>query len=732
MASDAIDVNVLTQDAVDLGIDIVGCEGDAIILDATIPEASYLWNTGEPTATLDINATGTYWVDVSRSGCVISDTISVVVNLSPQITLGPDLTFCDGETSTTLDAAWPGATYLWNTGAVSPTLDASSNGTYSVEVDLNGCLTSDVVQVTFGSLSVDLGPDTTLCAGQTLELEVILPNGTATWNDVTNAPLFTVTNAGTYWVVFTGGSGCEATDTIIVQYIDPGTVDLGPDLSLCEGQSYELDASLPGAVLQWEDGSSAALRTVSTSGMYSVEAIVGQCMVADAIAIDFNPLPTVDLGDDVQICPGSTIMFDATAANASYLWQDGSSAATLSIGTAGEVTVTVNVNGCSSSDEVFVSLLNGPTPDLGADVTLCQGASLVLTAMENGSTYHWDDGSTNDARTVSSAGPYWVDVSRNGCTARDSIGITIFDPNLLELGADRTICIGSTTQLDATVQDAQYIWSTGAITPTIMAGNAGTYAVTITVAGCTAQDVVEVGVLDLDAPELGPDITICEGATVDLGIADNGGSISWSTGGTGPTINVSEAGVYTVTIDSLGCTASDMVVVSTRTVITRVDLGEERSICPGAFDVLEPSFIPGATYMWSTGAMGPLLPINAPGTYSVTVTGTCINATASVVISAGDCDTYVFVPSAFTPNNDGINDVFIPSLAGTVDRYELDIFDRWGERISTITDRAKGWDGSYNNVVSQDGVYVWTLYYRVLTPTGVKAERLSGHVTLLR
>ncbi len=732
VASDAIDITVLTPDAIDLGPDIVGCEDDAIILDATIAGASYLWNTGDGTSTLEVTATGTYWVDVSQGTCVVSDTINVLVYPTPQIDLGPDQTYCEGETSVTLDATWAGATYSWSTGAVSATLDVSTSGTYSVDVDLNGCVATDVVQVTFGSLSIDLGPDTTLCAGQTLELIVPLGNGTATWNDVTVAPSFTVTDPGTYWVVFAGSSGCDATDTITIAYNDPGTVDLGPDLSLCEGQTHQLNASLPGAVVQWEDGSSDAVRTVSTSGMYSVEAIVGQCMVADAIAIDFNPLPSVDLGPDLQICPGSLAVFDATVADASYFWQDGSSEPMLSIGTAGEVTVTVNVNGCSSSDEALVSLLDGPAPDLGDDATICEGASLVLTATESGATYHWDDGSTLDTRTISSAGPYWVDVERNGCTVRDSIQITVFDPNVLELGVDRTICAGSTTQLDATVQGAAYVWSTGATTPTIDVGIAGTYDVTITVAGCLAQDDVHVAVLDLEAPDLGPDVTICEGTSLDLAVPDNGGAISWSTGETGPTISVSEAGSYTVAIDSMGCIASDMVIVRTQAVITELDLGEERSICPGSFDVLEPSFIPGASYVWSTGATGPLLSISAPGTYSVTATGTCINATSSVVISAGDCDTYVFVPDAFTPNNDGINDVFLPSLAGPVDSYELYIFDRWGERIATITDRAEGWDGSYNNVASQDGVYVWTLHYKVLAPTGVKAERLTGHVTLLR
>jgi gliding motility-associated-like protein len=79
-----------------------------------------------------------------------------------------------------------------------------------------------------------------------------------------------------------------------------------------------------------------------------------------------------------------------------------------------------------------------------------------------------------------------------------------------------------------------------------------------------------------------------------------------------------------------------------------------------------------------------------------------------------------------------LNDVFLPVIDGPLDSYQLEIFDRWGERIHSTNDREEGWDGAYSGVASQDGVYVWKLAFRVLAPEGVRSESRIGHVTLLR
>gem|GEM_PF-1777939 len=730
VASDAINVTVLSATSVNIGADATICDGEVVTLDATTAGATYLWSTGATTPTIDVTTTGIYSVEVFSGLCSVTDQATITVNPAPSVDLGSDLVFCGGETSTTLDATWPGATYSWITGAVSPTIDVSTDGTYEVVVSLGDCSVSDEITINFGSFSYSLGPDVTLCPGETLELGADLPTGVSTWNGTDATPTYTVATAGTYTLHFETPSGCDVRDTITVSYANAAGLDLGDDITLCEGESVELNATVAGATHLWNDGTTDPVRTITTPGTYSVEAFVAGCSVSDVVNVDFTPLPNIELGPDRALCPGDATTFDATTLGATYDWSDGSSAPTLTTTSAGTVTVTITVNGCSASDNVLVEILDAPLIDLGNDTSLCEGATLTINVDQPNTSFIWDDGSTLPERIITTAGIYWVDASRNTCTLRDSIVVDVFSPSSFDLGNDRTICAGISTEIGTPVTGATYVWSTGATTPTINVATGGVYTATVTVAGCVALDVITVEVIDVMAPELGANRQACAGEVVTLAVP--GSNVSWSTGEVGNTIAVTTTGFYTVTTDSLGCSASDQVFVNFIPMTTEVELSGDPSICPGSVAVLQVEALPGATFQWNTGARGTTISVFEPGWYTVHATGTCIDAIDSIHVEAKDCNTYVHVPNSFTPNNDGFNDVFLPVIDGPLDSYQLEIFDRWGERIHSTNDREEGWDGAYSGVASQDGVYVWKLAFRVLAPEGVRSEARIGHVTLLR
>ncbi|MBK9629438.1 MAG: hypothetical protein IPO56_17585 [Flavobacteriales bacterium] len=497
VANDAINVNVLTATSLDLGPDVTLCTGEQVVLDATTVGATYLWSNGAVTPTITVTTSGNYSRLAGLEIAVVTDAVDVTFDPIPLIDLGPDMILCGGETAISLDVTWPDAIYDWNTGSSSPTIEVTASGSYSVNVDLNGCVVSEVVSVTFGSLDFYLGADTLLCPGEVLELSVDPANGVATWNDVIEASSYEVSAPGLYWVSIAGTVGCNAADTIVVVYADPGSVELGPDLVLCAGGSLELDASIPGGTYQWEDGSTDPVRTILASGNYAVDVTVGQCVVSDAIEVTFNPLPIVELGPDVALCPGTMAVFDATTVDATYLWQDGSTAAQYVTNVAEIISVTVTVDGCSSTDQAVVTALIGPSIELGADTTLCEGASLLLDLSNSGSTLLWEDGSTAATRSITTAGVFWVDATLNTCVLRDSITVSIFSPDALDLGPDQLLCSGTTVVLDASFDGATYAWSTGATTPTLTVGQPGSYGVTVSFAGCVAQDQVDVDVLTL-------------------------------------------------------------------------------------------------------------------------------------------------------------------------------------------------------------------------------------------
>ncbi|MBL7955912.1 MAG: gliding motility-associated C-terminal domain-containing protein [Flavobacteriales bacterium] len=730
VASDVINVTVLSATSVNIGSDATICDGEVVTLDATTAGATYLWSTGATTPTIDVTTTGTYSVEVFSGLCSVTDQATITVNPTPSVDLGTDLTFCGGETSTTLDATWPGASYTWTTGAVSPTIDVSADGTYGVSVSLGDCSVSDEVTINFGSFSYSLGPDVTLCPGETLELGADLPTGVSTWNGTEATPTYTVTAAGTYTLHFETPSGCDVRDTITVNYADAGELELGDDITLCEGETVELNATVFGATHLWNDGITDPVRTITTPGTYAVQAFVGTCSVSDEVTVLYTPLPDLDLGPDRALCPGDATTFDITTPGASYAWNDGSAEPTFTADGAGTIAVTITVDGCSSSDEVLVEILDAPSIDLGNDTTLCEGATLTINVDQPNTSFIWDDGSTLPVRNITTAGIYWVDASRNTCTLRDSIVVDVFSPSSFDLGNDRTICAGTSTAIGSPVNGAAYVWSTGATTPTISVTTGGEYTANISVAGCTAQDIITVEVIDVVAPELGANRQACAGEVVTLSV--QGSNVTWSTGEVGNSIAVTTTGFYTVTTDSLGCSATDQVFLNFTPVTTEVVLSGDPSICPGSVAVLLVEELSGATFQWNTGARGSTLSVFESGWYTVHATGTCIDAIDSIRVEAEDCNTYVHVPNSFTPNNDGLNDVFLPVIDGPLDSYQLEIFDRWGERIHSTNAREEGWDGAYSGVASQDGVYVWKLAFRVLAPEGVRSEARIGHVTLLR
>ncbi|MEO8588189.1 MAG: gliding motility-associated C-terminal domain-containing protein, partial [Flavobacteriales bacterium] len=727
-AFDDVAVTYFSPTAIDLGPDQDLCNGQNVILNAALPGASYEWSTGEQTDEITVGTSGEYWVEVTQGSCSVSDTITLNVNPAPQIDLGADQVLCPGD-AVILDANWPGATYAWSTGDATSSINVNTTGTYSVTVDLNGCADTDDVTVTVLSPSaVDLGPDLALCAGDEAQLDATIPGATYLWSTGAVTPTLTAITSDTYWVEVTQGT-CSVTDTVIVNVFDPGTVDLGPDVAACEGESVMLDATLADATYLWDDGSTAATRSATTSGNYSVQATIGQCSVSDAVQVTFNPLPVFDIGADVSLCPQTSALFDATVTGASYLWQDGSTAATFSATTAGQVGVTVTLNGCDASDNALVTMLTGPSVALGNDTTLCEGASLTMDVTQPGATYLWGDGSLAPTLTVSTADTYTVEVELNGCTATDQIAVVVFSLASLDLGADVTLCPGETATLNAG-SSGSFLWSTGVNTSSITVSQGGLYWVEVQVAACSARDSVQVFAVDLEAPDLGEDLSACAGENVVLSVVPGNATVAWSTGSSADAITVTSTGTYTVTLELDGCSATDAVHVNMIEFVDAVDLGGDQQICPDNPLLLDAT-TPGATYLWNDGSTSPAIAVATPGTYTVQLSGTCIDASASVVITAGDCDPLVFVPNSFTPNGDGFNDVFFVSVYGPMLEFSLDIFDRWGERIHS-SQLPASWDGTMGGQPVQDGVYVYKVRYRARANGDVVAKELIGHVTLLR
>jgi gliding motility-associated-like protein len=203
-------------------------------------------------------------------------------------------------------------------------------------------------------------------------------------------------------------------------------------------------------------------------------------------------------------------------------------------------------------------------------------------------------------------------------------------------------------------------------------------------------------------------------------------SYTWQNNSTQPDLPVSAAGEYWVKVEGVnGCINADTIKVASRS-LPKFSLGKDTTLCLGEELVLNPK-ITNVSYGWQNGSTAATFKVNNPGTYSLTVTNECGSASDEIIVTNGICQLYM--PNAFTPNNDGVNDVFRVKNPGFIEKFRMTVYNRWGEIVFLTTDPYKGWDGIYKNAAAPMGNYVWQIS---LTSKNGPAETTYGNVVLIR
>ncbi|MDH5367186.1 MAG: IgGFc-binding protein, partial [Cyclobacteriaceae bacterium] len=215
-------------------------------------------------------------------------------------------------------------------------------------------------------------------------------------------------------------NGDAATSTKFGYFSAFSTLFIGDNIAICEGDSITLDAGGGKDVYEWSDGSSTQKIIVSTPGTYYVSATTESCQLSDTITIEVKKA-AFELGSNITICEGDTANIDAQT-NFSYLWNDGSTDQILNATEAGVYTVEISdYTGCKAIDSLEVSVKPKPIFDLGNDVLKCPKDTAILNVDTVGVTYLWSNGKQSQSIAVLDSNLYYVDVTLNGCTTRDSI-----------------------------------------------------------------------------------------------------------------------------------------------------------------------------------------------------------------------------------------------------------------------------------------------------------------------
>lgn len=425
---------------VNLGPDTLGCGLTNITLQPDTVYASYLWSNGATTPTINVTASGTYWLECPI-GCGLFDRDSIVVTIgNPIVNLGADQSICAGD-SIQFNAGAGFTNYAWNTGASASAIYTNSAGQYIVTVtDASGCTDSDTAELlnVFPLPILNLGADINQCGGNVL-LNAGAGYANYNWQNGSSADNFTVSSTGIFWVQVTDINNCSAIDSIDI-VINPVPIpNLGADISFCSGQTANLN---PGLFTNyfWNTGEVTQTITVSAAGTYSVTVTnaVG-CTNSDTLIVqNVYPLPQPILGQDITFCDGQTRVLNPGVFN-SYQWQDNSGLPVFTVSNSGTYFVEVtDVNNCINSDTVIISVNPLPVFSLGLDLKICPGDNIELSP--NGLTvpvsYNWNDNSTNGTLIIYDIGAYYLTVTDvNLCLYTDTLNVeiecpwTIYVPN---------------------------------------------------------------------------------------------------------------------------------------------------------------------------------------------------------------------------------------------------------------------------------------------------------------
>jgi gliding motility-associated-like protein len=746
--------------------------------------------TGE---TFAVNSQGNY-IGVAKTGtCTISDTIQVYYIKSASVKLGPDQAVCFND-STILDAGSLDAKHTWFDLAY-PTFPLDTNRTFkvndnttrsyigSVSYSDHGttCTYADTINITFTHVTVNLGRDTVMCDGQKYVLDASNAGSTYTWykdgvQQAVSTQTDTLTQSGTYAVKVQTGN-CYGYDTMKITFMNVPSVNFTPKFdTLCKSETILLDAGNPAFKHTWyKNGTDLSLNdtttqyTVSSQGQYKVlieNRKRASCNATDAVTVTYNILSvSLKLPKVWNLCQGDvktiTANVSTTVANpAFYHWfKDGNPSGTSStqtISTPGKYWVVVQVGHCFASDSVTVVYTPITQPDFGnSDTLLCKSTTITLDAgNNNGSTFKWltpRGTKTTQQVTVDTAGTYHVFVTNgpNGLCKRDTFIRVKYIIIQVDLGKDTTLCFGRPLTLDAKNNQnaATYQWYAdgnpigGANSQKYSPTQAATYKVIVTQKYCS--DSGKVFVNFLPSPTVYKlDTTICWDDTIVLNAGNPGSRYLWSYQGLRTqTVKIhrelspTKVRTYKAYVTNGGCTDTSVFHVSYYDKVQFLNWAQNVYMCDTMKEGVWLDAGAATTYDWEpTGDKTRFLKITSPGKYKIRITnaGGCSAFDSVHVFECPPTD--VYIPNVFTPDlkSDGLNDTFrIYNLNST--EYQLTIYNRWGEQVFQSSDVNKGWDGKYHGDPVPEGIYNWTLIYRLHTSTGTPPRKImSGNLTLIR
>lgn len=432
-----------------------------------------------------------------------------------------------------------------------------------------------------------------------------------------------------------------------------------------------------------------------------------------------------------------------------------------SIGRKNVTLVAGNTLGCSDTLVKAIPILDKPPIELlFKDTLICTPDPVQLVAKGNGQ-FTWRP--TGGIQASTSAQPivsptqtttYIVNLNEDGCQNEDSVRVRVVNAVSLQAMPDTVVCAGDAITLRSTSNGLQYNWlpALNVSSPTnrqtiARTATTTTYTLTARIGSCVATDEVVVTAVPYPAANAGLDTVICHKAAVQLNGEVNGNSFSWSPAASlnsvsslTPVARPSATTSYILTtFDTRGCPkpGHDTVVVAVLPPINAF-AGRDTVVTVGQSLQLEASG--GLAYQWlpaedltASNIANPVAQFSFPTEgkrlkVRVFNEANCVDS-AFITIKVFETAPTIFVPTAFTPNGDGRNDILKPIAVGMQTLEYFNIYNRWGQLVYSSQQPAQGWNGYIGGQLQGSGTYVWVV--KAVDFTG-KSYFQKGMVTLIR
>jgi gliding motility-associated-like protein len=638
------------------------------------PPYSYLWSTGATTQSISGLGAGIYSVTVT-------DAFSCTKNVFFQITEPDEIlnnaTVTDiqcsssntGSVNTSVTGGTPPYSYLWSNGATTSSITGLAAGVYTLTLtDANGCIKnysytiSASPPVSFTTSSV---PAT--CGQANGSASVTISSGTGpftyVWNpNVSSGPSANNLAAGNYTVTVTDANGCSDTQTITVTEIPTFTLGIQSTPVGCTGNG--------------------ATATVTVNG-------------------GVGPF--------------------------TYQWSPtGGSGPTASNLSAGTYTVTVtDGSGCTLTASVVIAPYTPMSLSVTSSPALCDNASsgtatVSVSGGDPGYTYQWSNGATSSTATGLSPGTYTVTVTdASSCTATTTVSITQNPQVFVSISGNNDLCEGQSTTLTSNASGGsggnQFLWSNGSATSVITVTpptGINVYTVTVTdVTGCTATATYAVNVTPIPLLSVSGDVTICSGASTTL-TATGATTYTWTpaTGLDNPSSPTPVASppvttIYTITGANGNCTSSATLTVTVSPPVIAAAIADTTKGFPPLTVSFTNQSTGGVSYLWNFGdgtsstLADPQHTFTEPGVYFVQLIVTNSDGCTDTLIIRVEVEltSALSIPNVFTPNSDGLNDLFAFTEEGILE-VKAEIYNRWGNKIYDWNKTGHGWNG-----ITKDG-----------------------------